>query len=153
MAEQQLIERPQDLPTQDQPQPESHPKPQTPPAVAPPPQPNPQPAPAVGNGSGVVQQLKKERERAQKELKSFDAAIAALGILGSDAQPAQSNPHSASAVAPPLRLNSQAAPPVAGHLKQTRNLQLSWRNRPNQTGKLLPRRRTQGNQNPHRLLR
>jgi hypothetical protein len=40
---------------------------------------NPQPVPAVGNASGVVQQLKKERERAQEELKSFDAAIAALG--------------------------------------------------------------------------
>ena len=33
----------------------------------------------MGNLSGVVQQLRKERERAQKEVDRMDAALAALG--------------------------------------------------------------------------
>jgi hypothetical protein len=33
----------------------------------------------MANMSGVVQQLKKERERAQKEVQRIDAALAALG--------------------------------------------------------------------------
>ena len=38
----------------------------------------------MGHLSGVVQQLKKERERAQKALTRIDAAIAALGSSGSN---------------------------------------------------------------------
>lgn len=37
----------------------------------------------MGNLSGVVQQLKNERERAQKEVQRIAAALAALGSLGS----------------------------------------------------------------------
>ena len=96
MAEQQVIEKPQEPPKQDQPQPE--------------PRPNPQPAPAVGNVSGVVQQLKQERERAQKDVKSLDAAIAALGSLGSNSQPPQENSQSApAAVNPPQPTSLPAA--------------------------------------------
>jgi len=35
----------------------------------------------MANLSGVVQQLKKERERAQKEVQRIDAALAALGSV------------------------------------------------------------------------
>jgi hypothetical protein len=38
----------------------------------------------MGNLSGVVQQLEKERERAQKEVQRIDAALAALGSLSSN---------------------------------------------------------------------
>lgn len=38
----------------------------------------------MGNLSGVVQQLRKERERAQKEVQRLSAALAALGGLTSN---------------------------------------------------------------------
>jgi hypothetical protein len=38
----------------------------------------------MANMSGVVQQLKKERERAQKEVQRLDAALAALGSISSN---------------------------------------------------------------------
>jgi len=60
----------------------------------------------------VVQQLKQERERAQKEVKSLDAAIAALGGLGSNSQPPRENPQSAAAPANPPQPSSQPAPPT-----------------------------------------
>jgi HlyD family secretion protein len=104
MAEQPVIEKPQEPAEQDQPQPE--------------PRPNPLPAPAVGNVSGLVQQLKQERERAQKDVKSLDAAIAALGGLGSNSQPPQENSPSAPAVvnspqpnSPPAATKAQTPPP------------------------------------------
>lgn len=123
MTEQPVIEKPQELLKQDQPQPE--PQPATVGAQAS--QPNPQPAPAVGNVSEIVQQLKQERERAQKEVQTFDAAITALGSTGSNAQPAQTKPQpvpvagqppepnqqSTSAPAKPAQPNSQAATAVA----------------------------------------
>ncbi|MGA1989294.1 MAG: hypothetical protein ABSG72_23685, partial [Candidatus Sulfotelmatobacter sp.] len=68
MTEQLAIKKPQDIPKQDQPQAEAEIK--------------PSPAPAVGNVSEIVQQLKHERERAQKEVRTFDAAITALGSNG-----------------------------------------------------------------------
>ena len=110
MAEQRVIERPQELPKQDQPQPETYSKPQAAPAAAQPPQPKPPPTLAMGSVSGVVEQLKKERERAQKEVKSIDAAIAALGSLGSNAQPLQPIPPAAPAAAQPAQPNPQSAP-------------------------------------------
>jgi hypothetical protein len=39
----------------------------------------------MANMSNVVQQLKKERDRAAREVKRFDAALAALGSLGKGA--------------------------------------------------------------------
>ncbi|MGB9434833.1 MAG: HlyD family efflux transporter periplasmic adaptor subunit [Candidatus Acidiferrum sp.] len=63
--------------------------------------------------SGVVEQLKKERERAQKEVQSFDAAIAALGSVGSNGQPRQVNPQTLSAAAQPPQLDPQPAPAAA----------------------------------------
>jgi len=95
MTEQPAIEKPQAPPQQDQPQLE--------------PQAKPQPANAVENVSGVVQQLKQERERAQKEVKTFDAAIAALGSLSSNSQPPRENPQSAPAAANPPQPNLQPA--------------------------------------------
>src|SRR5664279_3389346 len=109
MTEQQVIEMPQELPQQDQPQPE--PQPATVGSQAP--RPNPQPAPAVGNVSEIVEQLKQERERAQKEVQTFDAAITALGSNGSNRQPLQPNPQSAPAAANPAQPNPQSAPAVA----------------------------------------
>jgi hypothetical protein len=38
----------------------------------------------MGNVSGVVQQLKKELERAQEEVRRFGAALAALGSSNSN---------------------------------------------------------------------
>jgi hypothetical protein len=38
----------------------------------------------MGNLSAVVQELKRERERAQKEVQRIDAALAALGSLNSN---------------------------------------------------------------------
>jgi membrane fusion protein YbhG len=116
MSEQEVIEKPQGPVKQDQPQPA--------PVAAQPPQPNPQPSTveprspkpnvppsaAVGNVSRVVEQLKKERERAQKEVQSFDAAIAALGALGSNGHPPQPNPQPASTTARPAQVNPQPAP-------------------------------------------
>src|ERR1022692_364166 len=99
MAEQQVSEKPQEPPKQDQPQLELRP--------------NPQPATAVENVSGVVQQLKQERERAQKEVKTFDAAIAALGSLSSNSQPPQESPQSAPAEANSSRPNLQPAATAA----------------------------------------
>jgi len=37
----------------------------------------------MGNLSAVVKELKKERERAQKEVQRIDSALAALGSLSS----------------------------------------------------------------------
>jgi HlyD family secretion protein len=59
--------------------------------------------------SVVVEQLKKERERARKEVQSFDAAIAALGSLGPNGPP----PQPASAAAQPPQLNLQPPPTAA----------------------------------------
>ena len=39
---------------------------------------------SMANMSGVVQQLKKERERAQKQVQRIDAALAALGSVNSN---------------------------------------------------------------------
>jgi hypothetical protein len=50
----------------------------------------------MGNLSGVVQQLKKERERAQKEVQRIDSALAALGSLSSNGSSRQ---HTMSAAA------------------------------------------------------
>jgi hypothetical protein len=95
MTEQQVIEKPQELLTQDQPQPK------------------PPPAPVVENVSAIVQQLKQERERAQKEIQTFDAAITALGSNGSNAQPLQPKPQSVPAAAQTAQTKPQPAP-VAG---------------------------------------
>jgi HlyD family secretion protein len=101
MTEQLVIDRPQELPKQDQPQPA--------PPTAQPPQSNPEPATAAASLPGVVQQLKQERERAQKEVKNFDMAIAALGTFGSNAQPARSNQQPAPEATQPPRPNQQPA--------------------------------------------
>jgi hypothetical protein len=50
----------------------------------------------MGNLSAVVQQLEKERERAQKELQRIDSALAALGSLSSNGSSRQ---HTMSAAA------------------------------------------------------
>jgi hypothetical protein len=50
----------------------------------------------MANVSAVVQQLKKERERAQGEVECIDAALAALGSIGSNGSSRQ---HSLSAAA------------------------------------------------------
>jgi hypothetical protein len=124
MAERELIERPQGPANQDQPQPtpvgaeQPQLNPQSAPAAAKPPQPNAQPTATLGNVSGVVEQLKKERERAQKEVKGIEAAIAALGSLGSNGQPPELSPQ------PPLRQHSPRC--------QIRNLRLRQRSRLNQ---------------------
>src|ERR1035438_8086626 len=126
MTEQQVIDKPQELPKQDQPQPEHHSEPQAAPAVAQL-EPKPPPAAVVGNVTEIVQQLKQERERAQKEVQTFDAAIAALGSTGSNTQPLQPNPQSIPAAAQPVQAelkpasvalkppqpNPQSAPAVA----------------------------------------
>jgi len=49
----------------------------------------------MGNLSGVVQQLKKERERAQKEVQRIDAALAALGRLTSNGSSRHHTPSAA----------------------------------------------------------
>ncbi|MFZ0938576.1 MAG: hypothetical protein WAN63_04050, partial [Candidatus Sulfotelmatobacter sp.] len=74
MTEQLVIEKPEELLKQDRPQPEPHPEPQ-PASVGAQLEPKPAPAPAVGNVSEIVEKLKHERERAQKEIQTFDAAI------------------------------------------------------------------------------
>ena len=101
MTEQRVIGTPQELPAHDQPK--------------------PPPAPVVGSVSGIVQQLKQERDRAQKEVKTLDAAIAALGSNGSNAQPLQPNPHSLSA-ALPAQTKPQPAPVAVSQPNQTYNL-------------------------------
>jgi len=88
MTEQQAVEKPQELLKQDQPQPEPLPNPQ-PAIVGADLEPKPPPAAVVGNVSEIVLQLKQERERAQKEVQTFDAAITALGSHGSNPQPLQ----------------------------------------------------------------
>ncbi len=50
----------------------------------------------MGNLSGVVQQLRRERERAQKEVQRIDAALTALGSLSSNGSSRQ---HAMSAAA------------------------------------------------------
>ena len=110
MTVQQLIEKPQELLKQDQPQLEPQPTPQPATVGAQPPRPNPQPVPAVGNVSEIVEQLKQERERAQKEVQNFDAAITALGSNGSKGQPLQPNPQSVPAAAQPAQTKPQPAP-------------------------------------------
>jgi HlyD family secretion protein len=97
MTEQLVIDGPQELPKQDQPQPESH----------------PQTAPAVGNVSEIVEKLKHERERAQKEIQTYDAAITALGSIGSNAQPLLPNPQSVPVAAQPAQTKAQPAPAAA----------------------------------------
>jgi membrane fusion protein YbhG len=103
MTEQLVIDRPQELPEQHQPQPE--------------PQPKPAPAAAVGNVSEIVQQLKQERERAQKEIQTLDAAITALGSNSSNAQPLQPTPQSVPVTAHPAQTKPEPAP-VAGQPPQ-----------------------------------
>src|ERR1700728_754242 len=118
MTEQRVIEKPQDLPKQDQKLPEAEPK--------------PSPAPAMGNVSEIVQKLKQERERAQKEVQTFEAAITALGSNGSNAQPLQPKPQSVPVTAQAAPTTPQPAPeaanptqpksrraPVAGQAAQT----------------------------------
>jgi HlyD family secretion protein len=96
MTEQPVIEKAQDIPKQDQPQPETEPK--------------PSPAPAMGNVSEIVEQLKHERERAQKEVQTLDAAITALGSNGSNAQPLQPKPQSVPVTAQAAPTKPQPAP-------------------------------------------
>lgn len=48
---------------------------------------------------GVVRQLKLERQKAQDEVKRFDAALAALGTLTSGKAPAHKKRHTMSASA------------------------------------------------------
>jgi hypothetical protein len=50
----------------------------------------------MGNLSAVVQELKRERERAQKDVQRIDAALAALGSLSSNSSSRQ---HTMSAAA------------------------------------------------------
>jgi HlyD family secretion protein len=114
MTEQLVIDRPQEQ--QDQPQPEPHPEPQPAPVGAQL-EPKPAPAPVVEKVSEIVQQLKQERERAQKEVQTFDAAITALGSNGSNAQPPQPKPQLVPAAAQPARTKPQPAP-VAGQPPQ-----------------------------------
>jgi HlyD family secretion protein len=109
MTKQPVIEKPQELLNQDQLQPEPQPNPQPATVGAQPPRPNPRPAPAVGNVSEIVEQLKQERERAQKEIQTFDAAIKALGSNGSNAQSLQPNPQSVPATAEPVQTKPQPA--------------------------------------------
>jgi len=116
MTEQQAVEKPQELLKQDQPQPEPLPNPQ-PAIVGADLEPKPPPAAVVGNVSEIVLQLKQERERAQKEVQTFDAAITALGSNGSNAQPPQPNPKSVPAAAQPAQIKPQPAP-VAGQPPQ-----------------------------------
>ncbi len=101
-----MLEKPQELPKQDHPQPEPQP------AIigAQPPRSHPQPAAAVGKVSEIVEQLKQERERAQKEVKTFDAAITALGSNGSNAQLLQPKPQPVPAAAQPPQTNPQPVP-------------------------------------------
>jgi HlyD family secretion protein len=112
MTEQLVIDRPQELPKQDQPQPEPHPEPQPAPVAAQL-EPKPAPAPAVGNVSEIVEKLKHERERAQKEIQTFDAAITALGSNGSNAQPLLPNPQSVPVAAQPAQTKAQPVPAAA----------------------------------------
>ena len=64
----------------------------------------------VGNVSKIVEQLKQERERAQKEVQTFDAAITALGSNGSNAQPLQPKPQPVPVAAQPAQTKPQPAP-------------------------------------------
>ena len=115
MTEQRVIEsppkhnEPQLSPVATQP-PEAQSQPA--PALAQPVQaePKPAPAPVVENVSEIVQQLKQERERAQKEVQTFDAAITALGNNGSNAPLLQPNPQPAPAVAQPGQEKPKPAP-------------------------------------------
>jgi HlyD family secretion protein len=109
MTEQSVIEEPKEVPKQNQPQPEC--------VAAQPTEARPQPTPASGDVSEIVQQLKQERERAQKEVQTFDAAITALGSNGSNAQTSQPKPQSVPAAAQPAQTKPQPAP-VAGHSPQ-----------------------------------
>jgi HlyD family secretion protein len=120
MTEQLVIDRPQEVPKQDQPQPEPHPEPQPAPVAAQSDQAKPKPAtaPVVENVSEIVRQLKQERERAQKEVQTFDAAITALASNGSNAQPPQPKPQLVPAAAQPAQIKPQPAP-VAGQPPQT----------------------------------
>jgi len=124
MTEPQVIEKPQELLKQDQPEPRPNPQPAIVGAHL---EPKPPPAAVVGNVSEIVEQLKQERERAQKEVQTFDAAITALGSNGSNPQPvqptpqpvpaaaqlAQPNPQPAPAAAKPAQPNPQSVPEVA----------------------------------------
>jgi HlyD family secretion protein len=109
MTEQLVVDGPQELPKHDQPKPGSQPKPQAAPSGAQL-EPEPPPTPVVGNVSEIVEQLKQERERAQKEVKTFDAAITALGSNGPNAQPRQPNPQSVPATAHPAQTKAQPDP-------------------------------------------
>ena len=117
MTERLVIEKPEELLKQDRPQPEPQPSPQPATMGAQLPRPNPQSEPAVGKVSEIVEQLKQERERAQKEVKTFDAAITALGSNGSNTQSLQPNTQSVPAAAPPAQTKPQPAP-VAGQPPQ-----------------------------------
>src|ERR1017187_10391327 len=75
--------------------------------------PKPSPAPAMGNVSEILQKLKQERERAQKEVQTFDAAITALGSNGSNAQPLQQKPQSVPVTAQAAPTTPQPAPEAA----------------------------------------
>src|ERR1039458_8603656 len=116
MTERLVVDGPQELPKHDQPKPGSQPKPQAAPSGAQL-EPAPPPTPVVGNVSEIVEQLKQERERAQKEVKTFDAAITALGSNGPNAQPRQPNPQSVPATAHPAQTKLELAP-VAGQPSQ-----------------------------------
>lgn len=107
MTQQPVIEKPQEL-KQDQPQPEPYTQPATVGAQLP--RPAPQPALAVGNVSEIVQQLKQERERAQKEIQTLDAAITALGSTGFNVQPLPPKPQSVPAAGQPPQRNPQSVP-------------------------------------------
>jgi HlyD family secretion protein len=66
----------------------------------------------MGNVSEIVQKLKQERERAQKEVQTFDAAITALGSNGSNA-PLQPKPQSVPVTAQAAPTTPQPAPEAA----------------------------------------
>lgn len=72
-----------------------------------------QPSAVSEDVPGVIEHLNKERKRAQKEVDSIDAAIAALGDLDSRAQPSQSNVHRAPGEAKLSRPNPPHAPAEA----------------------------------------
>jgi len=110
MTEQHLIESPPEPTKQNQPQPEC--------VAAQPTEAKPQPTPASGDVSEIVQQLKQERERAQKEVQTFDAAITALGSNGSNAQTFHPKPQSVPAAAQPTEAKPQPAPVAANPTAQ-----------------------------------
>jgi len=82
----------------------------------------------MGHLSGVVQQLKKERERAQKALIRIDAAIAALGSSGSNGhQSISAAGRRAISLAQKARWAKQKSSGLAGKTKPKRKMSVAAR--------------------------